>query len=168
MKDTILYSQATEISYKINQKYYNDTHYVWCAEEPLSGYLQAGTSDPMERCNRILTAIYSGDCHEHLIEENKKGIRLGALLKKKEGIITEEQEEEIIALLRSAELSDFSPVLYIIPFELVKDNLEIAPDSQKASSTSVEYIIRNLKHYQFDVIHFDDAINLKRILRNGK
>lgn len=168
MKDTILYSQATEISYKINQKYYNDVHYVWCAEEPLGDYLQAGTSDPIERCNRILTAIYSGDCHEHLIDENKKGIRLGALVKKKAGIITKEQEEEIIALLRSAELSDFSPVLYIIPFDRVKDILEVAPDSEKASLTSVEYIIRNLKRCQFDIIHFNDAINLKRLLPKDK
>lgn len=33
MKNYVLYSQGTRLSYEINKKYYNDVHFVWCCEK---------------------------------------------------------------------------------------------------------------------------------------
>lgn len=165
MKDKILYSQGTKLSYTINEKYYNGEHYVWCSDKPYYGSDQPGNSDPVERSNRIITAIVSQDRHEQLIELNKEGIRKGALAKKKSRVITKRQQEEIAALIELSSLEDFTPIIYVIPFEKVKDDLIPVPADKKGSKYAVEYIIENLKNDSFEIINIGDACNLRRLMK---
>lgn len=50
MKNYVLYSQGTRLSYEINKKYYNDVHFVWCCEKIFfKGTKQPETSNPLKR-----------------------------------------------------------------------------------------------------------------------
>ena len=46
----------------------------------------------------------------------------------------------------------FKPLLYIIPFETVKDICERVPLAEKAHPLSQEFIIKELKGNMFDII----------------
>ena len=165
MKDKILYSQVTKLAFDINEKYYNGKHFVWCSDKPSYGSMQSGNSDPIERSNRIMTAICSQDAHEWLIEENKKGIKKGALYNRKKGIITKKTEQIIITRVNDASFEDFAPLIYVIPYDNVKDVIEVVPDDQKGSEESVEYRLYDLTTDQFDIINIGDAANLRRLVK---
>ena len=49
------------------------------------------------------------------------------------------QEQEIIGIINSLSHDAFRPVLYVIPFALVADIVEIVPVAERAYPLSVEY-----------------------------
>lgn len=165
MTNKILYSQVTKIAYEIDEKYYNGKHFVWCTDKPEYGPSQPPTSDPTERCQRFLSAIYSDDSHEPFIEENKKGIKLGAFLMRKKGTITRKEEKEIISQVSGAKLEEFSPLILVIDYSSVAGRLINVCASAKASSKSVEYQINDLDDSEFEIIDMSKAVNLHKLMK---
>lgn len=165
MKEKMLYSQVTKIAYEIEQDYYGGIHYVWCCDMPTYGPSQPPTSDPIERCQRIISAIYSNDRHEALIEENKKSIRNGALYKCRDKVISNAQRKEITVKIKGAKIRDFSPLLLIIDYEKVRTRLIPVDPSDKASDISEEYKIIDLRNDEFDIVDFEKAINLDKLMK---
>lgn len=113
------------------------------------------TSNPGEIYRNLLAEVLNGDRHSAKIQENKVGILKGATFKKQAGIITEQQEKDIAAIVDIAETRDFRPLLYIIPFYLVKDLIKDIPVSERAHPLSIEYVIEQLPRQYFDIIEFD-------------
>lgn len=159
MRDpAILYSTNTWLSYVIGEKYYSGLHYVWCTPFCDGRTVALGdgrlppTSSPVEIYISLLTEIRRGDRHSAKISENKTGILRGAALKKEAGIISEKEESGIIAIVNRVELSDFRPLLYVIPYSGVADIVEEVPVEEMAHPLSWEYRIESLPNHLFEII----------------
>lgn len=156
-KDLLLYSTNTELAYKIAKEYYGSIFYVWCTDA-FDAALQPGTSNPRTLCSRYLDQILKCDKHAVEIKQNKSGILKGALEKLKQGVITDEQYTEISARVAYAEMTEFYPVVFLIDRRSVKGRLEIVEPKDAASSHSVEYILKDLKWNEFEMIRFKDVL----------
>jgi len=156
-KDLLLYSTNTELAYKIAKEYYDNTFYVWCTDA-FDAALQPGTSNPRTLCSRYLDQILKDDRHAVEIKQNKAGILKGAAEKLKQGIITNEQYNEISVRVAYAENTAFYPIVFLIDRRSVAGRLEIVEPKDAASNHSVEYIIKDLRWNEFEMIRMKDVL----------
>jgi hypothetical protein len=107
---------------------------------------------------RALHAAYKhGDRHSSKVTENKIGILRGAAAKHGAGVITPNQRDEISYIVEEAQVSDFRPLLFVIPTVNVVASIVEPPPQDKAHPLSEEYIIPELPRAHFDVIEFGDC-----------
>jgi hypothetical protein len=153
----ILYSCATWLAYIINQRYYDGMHYVWCTPffDPSSPFcIDAAvppTSSPREIYNNLFEEVSRRDKHSAKIAQNRVGILRGADVKLKHGVITASQRDDIAAIVESAELLDFKPLLLAIPYAQAASQAVKVPIKDRAHPLSEEFIIENLSRSKFDV-----------------
>jgi len=108
----VLYSANTWLAYMISERYFGGEHYVWCtpyfdSRQPANrSVCVAPTSNPAEIYQGLDQEAKRGDRHSAKIKENRIGILRGASLKKDQGIITEKQKDDIVAILDRAESCD--------------------------------------------------------------
>jgi hypothetical protein len=161
MKDRILlYSINTLLAYRINQKFYHGLHYVWCC--PYFNTKSANPYDlnvarsslPAEIYSEILKDIKGNDLHSEKIKQNKVGLLNGSVEKFKQGVISDDEKTLIQGIVSKAELSDFTPLIYVTPVELVKNLVEPVELSERASLFSPEIKIKELPRQLFDIIDF--------------
>jgi hypothetical protein len=131
---------------------------VWCTPYfdskslPEHDYTIPPTSSPSEIYHSLYQEVIRGDRHSTKIEDNKKGILEGVSAKREVAVIDEQQKAEIIQVVEKAEILDFKPLLYIIPFNLVTELVEEVPVEERAHPLSVEYLIKELPRHLFDII----------------
>jgi len=156
---TVLYSTNTYLSYWIAKHYYKNMHYVWCSPYfDLTGkleYTNPPSSSPKALYRTYADAVTSGDKHCAKINENKVGIINGISYKRKTGIITDKEQDELLEIVNRAEITHFSPLLYIIPYATVADIVKPVALHQRANILSVEYIIEELPGDYFDIVQYD-------------
>ncbi|GAB3791791.1 hypothetical protein GCM10028819_00810 [Spirosoma humi] len=158
-KILIYYSVNTRLAYEINEKYYNNMHYVWCS--PFFHEVgQPASSNPKEIYKELRRDVESEDEHSAKIRQNVSGIRRGARFKHDNRLISFTQFEEIKAMVnRSWQrkiFSDFTPFIYIIPHNAhIETILKPVGLKDKASIRSIEYQIKELPRDLFDVISVD-------------
>ena len=70
------------------------------------------------------------------------------------GIIDTDDFARIIKIIDKATIQDFSPVIYLIPKELVKDKVKKVDIDDAANPLSPEYQIEELTHEEFELIEF--------------
>jgi hypothetical protein len=150
----ILYSAGTRLAYQINQRFYGELHYVWCAPAPATDALVGSnppTSDPWQICSDFSEHVVRGDGHSPLVTSNRAGIIRGAAARHAEGIIDSGTKDVIEQIANTAELQMFSPIFMVIPYEQVNRLVSPVPLSQRANPLSQEFIIPNLPRGSFDV-----------------
>jgi hypothetical protein len=154
----ILYSANTWLAYAIAERYYRGEHYVWCTPyfdassvAPLN-YTVPPSSSPIEIYRGLRKDVLNGDRHSAKIAANKAGIVRGMEAKLSVGAIDDEVATEIASVIGAADILDFRPLLYVIPFHVVRDRLRPVPVRQRAHPMSVEFIIETLPRECFDVI----------------
>jgi len=158
----ILYSTNTWLAYMIAKKYYKDEHYVWCTphfDPRRSGGRDSAvppTSSPFEVYCSLAEEVARRDRHSKKIEENRAGILRGVNAKRQAGAINEIQEREIVSIVALADQGDFRPLMYIIPYSAIADQIREPPPEDKAHPLSAEYIIDSLPRACFDIIEFGD------------
>jgi hypothetical protein len=154
----LLYSASTRLAYMIAQNYYGKEHYVWCTPHfdansmPSLEYTVPPSSSPLEIYLGLLQEVDAGDRHSAKIEANKAGILRGVQKKLKSGVITKKHATEIASIIKAAETKDFAPLIFVIPYILIKDKIKPVPVNQRAHPLSQEYIIDRLPRSCFDVI----------------
>lgn len=155
---SVYYSCATWLSLQVNRLYYGNVHYVWCApyfdpRSPLNPHnVVPPTSSPKEIYWSLKKEVDEKDRHSAKIAQNKAGIRRGADINLKLGTIGADQHTEIMDIVGAAEISDFRPLLYIIPANPVESMLKRVPVKDRAALFSEEYIIESLPRTLFDAI----------------
>jgi hypothetical protein len=112
MEHRFLYSINTWLAYSINERYYDQKHYVWCTPYFASGSLPPDvtnppTSTPCEIYHSLEAEVRAGDRHSAKISQNKIGIAKGATVKRSGGQITKAKEQEIMDILSASEIRDF-------------------------------------------------------------
>jgi hypothetical protein len=154
----LLYSTNTWLAYKIAQLYYKDVHYVWCTSyfnsnsAPAYDFIVPPSSSPGAIYRNYYNDVRAGDKHSAIIAQNKAGILRGANCKEKARVITKKQKAEIYGIISEAEIRDFKPLLFIIPFTLITKLIRDVPIAERAHSLSVEYRIEYLPRKYFDIV----------------
>lgn len=159
-KPLVLYSVNTYLAYMINERYYGSKHYVWCSEvfdatarNSLGHYGSIPpTSNPREIYHSLYEEVKRGDRHSAKIEQNRRGILLGAEEKLKAGEIHQNQYDEINQIVKAVELSKFRPLLYVIPYHYVARSVREATVAERAHPLSLELITESLDRKHFDPI----------------
>lgn len=156
----ILYSINSWLAYIIAERYYRHEHFVWCSPFFNSRTISAidsttpPSSNPYEIYCNLREEVENGDRHSAKVKENKVGILKGATFKRQAGIISADQERDIVSIVEDAETRDFKPLLYIIPFTFVSSMLIEVPIKDRAHPLSIEYVIESLPRYNFDIVEF--------------
>ena len=149
---TYLFSVGTHFAKKINETYYNNTHYVWCTTH-YDSKKQPVTSNPKSICKRWLELVHTGDRHAVEFSNNLAGILRGAQAKLEQGVIDQNQFSEIGQLINLAKYKDFFPVIYIIDINKVgQTRCKEVPIKDRASDNSIEYKVEDLAAGEFQVI----------------
>ena len=152
-KTPLLFSAGTKLAYRINKQYYGDVHYVWCTEN-YHPKVQPLTSDPQTICNRYLQIVSTGDRHAVEIVDQKAGIIKGADAKHRAGVINDSQHKLICEMVNIATYAEFTPVLYVISGSRVKSKCKPVDTGDKASDSSVEYLITDLAEGDYQIVDF--------------
>jgi hypothetical protein len=157
----LLYSTSTWLAYAVAEQYYGGEHYVWCTPHFDSSsvaslnYAVPPSSSPIEIYRGLRKDVEQGDRHSAKIAANKAGILKGMEVKRSAGRITSEAAIEIASIVETAEIRDFRPLLFVIPFHLAADRIRPVPIGQKAHPLSIEFIIESLPRCFFDAIGLD-------------
>jgi len=153
----LLYSTSTWLAYSVAEQFYGGIHFAWCS--PVYDGRSADahvnippSSSPAALYHAMLEETRRGDQHGNAISQNRKGIYRGAQARQSQGLIGEQEVEEIRSSLDRTESRDFRPVLYIIPFDGVKESVTRVPVGERAHPMSVEYRIESLARASFDMI----------------
>lgn len=122
----VLYSANTLLAYRINEHFYGQSHFVWCspffsASAASIDVQMPPSSTPCDICRSYLEDIYRQDRHSVRIQRNQTGIKKGMRAKRNQGALTPEQYKEISRLVSTSSLEDYRPLLYIIPFDGIRD-----------------------------------------------
>lgn len=159
MEPLLLYSTNTWLAYLISQTYYREEHFVWCSPYfnsftvPASDHTVPPSSTPGKIYSLLYDEVLYGDLHSDKIKHNKAGILRGANYKRAAGVITEEQKLEIYAVVKKAQVSDFRPIIFVIPFPLIAHMVIKVPVHERAHPLSKECRIERLPRACFDVIN---------------
>ena len=157
----IIYSVNSELAWQINVKYYNDVHFVWCTPDfgssvSTSNLLNNPPSSQALKIYKTLDeAAKSSDRHSSAISENRMGLRVGVESKYEKGIIDEPQRDAIHYAIENTECIGFKPLLYIIPYEEVKDIITPVAVGEAANPSSTEYKIEELPGNKFKWVRLD-------------
>lgn len=159
MATLLLYSTNVCIKLYIQSRFRNDIHYVWCsevfdskAENRYSRFANiARSSNPADIYRALIEEVKDGDMDGANIQKKKASLQQVAVRWEEDGEISRKGLEEITVIIESAGVQEWRPVLYVIPRHLVENDLEEVPRYNR-SKTGMEYLIRNLKRSDFDVI----------------
>lgn len=157
----MLYSTNTWLAFQIAERFYKGRHYVWCSpffhgqsDKGESGFV-APTSTPWEIYRSLYKEWKAGDRHSTKIEYNKDGILRGAKFKRTAGAISKDEAQSITSIVEQAEVRDFEPMIYVMPYARVSRLLREVPVKERAHPLSQEYVIESLPRGLFDVIRLE-------------
>lgn len=153
----ILYSTMTYVAYNINKRYYEGKHYLWCTpyfgvniESPY--FTVPPSSSPLEIYNNLKKDVDTSDIHSSKIQLNRIGIRQGASINLRLGVINQEQHDDIVEISKLSDINLFRPLLCVIPkVEAIKYYKKVAI-KDRANPLSHEYILSDLPESAFDII----------------
>lgn len=155
----LLWSTNSHLKFRINQIYRAGKHYVWCSPafdgsalgKYAVGASQPPSSDPVSIYRALHQAVTKRDGGDLKITQAKKSLMALALEWAGKGEITDDQRDEIIAIVANAPFQDWKPLIYAIPFEGVKSRVKLVPLAKRAS-VEPEYIIEDLVESEFQII----------------
>jgi hypothetical protein len=153
-----LYSTNSWLAYVIAERYGGQKHFVWCCpyfDHDSSSPVDATTpptSTPRAIYRALAEETLMGDRHSTKIADNRKGILKGARERLKAGELTVQECQEIGEIVKLAETGDFRPLVYVIPFAAVRQQVRSVPVHGRAHPLSNELLIERLPRSLFDVL----------------
>ncbi|AUD00988.1 hypothetical protein [Spirosoma pollinicola] len=155
----ILYSTNVFLKYHIQQKYFNDVHYVWCSELFDSktasiyspGSLVPPSSNPADIYRQLKADVSGGDSHSAKIVEQRASIIARATEWEINGVINSLVKDDIIYIATNGSINYWRPLIYVIPKAPLITRLHTVPAS-KCAGLGTEYIINDLNRAEFDII----------------
>lgn len=157
-KPILLWSASNAMKFRISRDYLG-AHRVWCSpvfEAASAGRYQPGgtaaaSSDPASIYRALHKDVTTKDKHSDAIKRQKDSLTALALQFKADGKLDDTRAAEIVALLDKAEVADWRPLLYVIPYTTVENRLIRVPASQWAAMEP-EFIVPDLTESEFHVI----------------
>jgi hypothetical protein len=156
----LLYSTNTWLAYRISEKYYGGNHWVYVAEHferdpnPLMGGAPP-SSTPCEIYRRLRDEVDGQDSGSSAkVATNRVGLLNGAAAKFKARTIDAATRKEIESIVQTAPISDFRPLLYVMPYGPVATLVRRVNIGKKANPFWSEMIIESLPNSCFHAIEF--------------
>lgn len=158
----IYYSANSYLSYIINRRFYRGKHYVWASPVFNPATLDEmhvwrnipASSSPHDVYLSYRDSINTPDRHSDVIKRNKRGLKRGAIKLLDAKVIDENQYQLILYMIKNAQISEFRPLLYLIPSHLVQSKLSPVEGKDLANPLGVEFRIFDLLDGEFDTIEF--------------
>lgn len=158
MKDPlILYSTNTWLAYAIAERYYGGVHFAWCS--PVYDGTRADphvnippSSSPADLYRLLRQEVERGEQHSAVLKDKRDGLLRGAGARRAEGMIGDAEWDAINETVETSSLQDFRPVLYLIPYDRVRDVVAEASVKERAHPFSIEYKVNPLPRECFDVL----------------
>lgn len=159
----LFYSTNTKIAFFISEQFYNSTHFVWCAPvydpQKLDKYDYRSkipvSSSPYKIYRQLSEDVKTGDKHSAKIEQNRIGLKKGAAIMREKGIIDDNDFARILSIIDNADLTEFLPILYLIPESLVSKKVVSVDIESAANPLSSEFQIHELFRTEFEIIELD-------------
>lgn len=153
----LLYSTNTWLAYAIAERYYDGVHFAWCS--PVYDGTKAAphinippSSSPADLYRLLRDEVERGEQHSAVLEEKRKGLLRGAEARHAEGMIGDAELEAITKTVEKSPLHDFRPVLYLIPYDRVRDLVGEASVEERAHPLSIEYKVNPLPREHFHML----------------
>jgi hypothetical protein len=155
----ILWSTNTHMKYRIQNVFAGGSHFVWCSPvfegaalpRYALGASQPASSDPATIYRQLYHAVKTNDGGDAKIASQKKVLRALALQWLEQGAITDDQRDEIVAMVKYSQMADWRPLLYVIPYGPVASRVRAVPRKSRASQEP-EYIVEDLVETEFHII----------------
>lgn len=155
----LLWSTNTLLKFRIQHQFFGQVHHVWCSptfEAAAKGKYEIGrdqpaSSDPASIYRALKAFQEQPDDHDSKVAEQKKVLPGLAVKYFDDGKISASQRDDIIAIVNAARPSDWSPVIYVIPYAVVASRVQEVPRDRRASH-SPEFIVPDLLEHEFDKI----------------
>jgi hypothetical protein len=155
----MLWSTNTFLKFRIQQLFCGNLHYVWCspifeaaaAPRYAIGSGQAASSDPATIYRQLHQAVSTNDPHDAKIIQQKKILKGLAVKWFKNGSISTDQRDEIVAIVSHSAMADWRPLIYVIPYGPVAARVKSVPRSRRATHEP-EYVISDLASSEFHII----------------
>jgi len=100
----------------------------------------------------LRAAVDRDDRHDPKIEGQKGALIARAIQWHLDGKLTENQRDEIVFIAENAAITDWRPLLYIIPREKIEPERIVLVKIDRRAGLGPEYIIENLQGNEFEVI----------------
>jgi hypothetical protein len=154
----LLWSTSNRVVHFVSSRYLG-RHYVWCTPvfegravaRYAPGFTQPASSDPATIYRNLLEAVRTSDEHNPDMVRQKTTLSGLALKLSTDGEISFDTAAEIVAYLDAAHISDWKPLIYVIPYAGVRARVEAVPRAERASA-EMEYVIPNLGSAEFEII----------------
>lgn len=154
----VLYSTQTYLKFRIQQDFIGK-HRVWCSPvfdaDKQSRYAvganQPDTADPISIYRDLHRAVKKPDDHNTKIASQRSVLNGLAVNWHAGGHISESERDEIVAIVKNARITEWTPILLVIPFAPVSDRAVLVPRDDRASSEP-EFIVKDLVADEFDII----------------
>lgn len=149
------------MAYDIATRYRGGKHFVWCCEfydaRQAPAMSAAAQIAPSSSPKRIYDTLHEDrefeDGHSALIKGYRKTFKRLAIDWLSDGSITQEQANEITALVKSSSTKIWRPVLYVIPKEpIVASGRLLSVPASRRAGFGPELQIVDLMDGEFDVI----------------
>ena len=159
----MLYSTNSFLKFSIRQRYYGDSHFVWCSEcfdsrtqgSYAAASLTAPSSNPCQIYSELLNGSKQKDLHCQKINLQKAAILAITDKDHQAGLLSQVTKEDIVYQVTHADFDSWRPLLYIIPRASIVPATRIVPvPRQSCASQGDEFTISDLKAGEFDVIEF--------------
>jgi hypothetical protein len=159
MSGYLLYSTNVFLKLLIQERYRSDIHYVWCSESFDSGIASKysmgsfipPSSNPADIYRELKRDVKGCDMHSNKIAQQKASFKSLAVDWEVKGEISIAERDEIITMVDTVSFDYWRPLVYIIPRVRVHKRLELVGLTKRAG-LGPEYIIKDLKRNEFDLI----------------
>lgn len=156
----ILYSTNTWLAYAVAERFYGGVHHAWCSPvydaRSAAGHVNIPpSSSPAEIYRALAEDARRGERHSALFATKVRGVLAGAERKLEEGVISREQHDEIEEMAARAHPGELRPVIYLIPYDRVRERVVEVSLALRAHPFSVEYQVPALPRSCFDVLEPD-------------
>ena len=134
-------------------------HYIWCSPtfegaalpRYAIGASQPASSDPATIYRDLHAAVRTKDGGCQKIKDQKKVLKALAIKWFKNNEISQVDRDEILAMVSRSDVTDWKPLIYVIPFETVAKRVVLVPRTKRASHEP-EYILADLAESEFHII----------------
>jgi hypothetical protein len=150
MTTHLYYSKNAKLAKEITELFFNSTFQVWSAPK-FDDERNPPSSNPKDIFYRLHNDVKRLDNHSSKMFEIKAGLYKAIQKKKKEGLLTNEDAKKARAIVKKSQIQHFKPLLYLIPNNSTL-NILSARIEDKAELLSEEYVIKDLKIGEFDII----------------
>ena len=159
MTEDLLYSVNPHIKLLLQAEFFNNRHYCWCAEQWDSASRMPNTvsalvppsSNPRNLHRILADAVAKGDRGDAKIKFVTEDYLQRGTTMVAAGTMAPETYAEMAEFMRLAQITEWRPMLYVIPKARVLIKLELVPLAKRAG-LGKEYIVRDLPRGDFDLL----------------